>query len=385
MPESVLIVDDNEANRMVAEGNLVSAGYAVVTADSGNAALERFKEQAPDLVLLDIVMPGMNGFETCRALRSLPNGADVPIVFLTALSDLESHKQALEAGGDDLLTKPINRNELLLRARSMLWMRRLRIDLRSGYNLIRSQRDALMRSQQQREQLSSFIVHDLKSPLSVVVAYASLLNNSPVIAENPECLQLAQQIGTAAHLMDRMVMNLLDIKSSEDGRLTTKKTPVSVPELLETARKFVEPRYKMMGIQLVSSAAPDVKTVEADPDLLRRALDNLLANALRFSPKGSQTSIEAKLDGKMLQIMVRDQGPGIEKEFREKIFEKYVQLDPQLASHNQGLGLTFCRVAIEAHGGRIWVDENIPNGSVFNIQIPRTADGIIPAPSPAKA
>jgi len=370
--ETILAVDDNEQNRMVIEGNLASAGYGVVLACNGQEAIEKFKAQTPDLVLLDVVMPGIDGFETCRQLRLAPNGADIPIVFLTALNDIDSHKEALAAGGDDLLTKPIHRTELILRVRSMLWMRRLRSELRSGYNLISSQRDTLIVTQKKKDELANFLVHDLKNPITSVLTSANMLLEIPAIMNDPTALQLSKHVLSAGRVIERMILNLLDINKSEDGMLVPRVAQSDLPCLLGDIVKAAQPQARFREIDLKSEISNGLRTVYFDSSLIQRTLDNLLANALRFAPKGSRISIEAKaLDDKNFEIRVRDQGPGIPAEQRERIFEKYVRLETDNNQNlNQGLGLTFCRAAVEVHGGKIWVESNEPKGACLCVRLP---------------
>jgi DNA-binding response OmpR family regulator len=146
-PATVLVVDDNLQNREVAEGHLVGAGYAVIQAEGGAEGLALLTARRPDLVLLDVLMPGMDGYETCRRIRVLPEVGDVPVLFLTALGDLETHKAALESGADDFLTKPLNRTELLIRVRSLLRIKQLSDELRANVRLTETQRDALLVAQ----------------------------------------------------------------------------------------------------------------------------------------------------------------------------------------------------------------------------------------------
>src|SRR4029077_6880065 len=168
-PATILVVDDNLQNREVAEGHLVGAGYAVIQAEGGEEALPMLEARRPDLVLLDVLMPGIDGFEPCRRIRLLPVVGDTPILFLTALGDLTTHKAALDSGADDFLTKPINRTELLIRVRSLLRIKQLGDELKRNYDVIRSQRDALLVAQRQKEELTALIVHDLKNPLSSIL------------------------------------------------------------------------------------------------------------------------------------------------------------------------------------------------------------------------
>lgn len=371
--QRILVIDDNSQNRQVAEGHLVAAGYAVVLAEGGEQGIAAFKERTPDLVLLDILMPGLDGFDTCKRLKLSPEGRDVPVVFLTALGDLGSHQKAMESGADDFLTKPINRTELLIRVRSLLWVKRLRDELTQGYDLIRSQRDALLQAQRQKEELSALVVHDLKNPLTAILANAGYLANEEYLKEDDRAA-LRDVLGSA-HSMHRMVMNLLDISRSEDGTLVPKLIEMDLRALVEEICGAAKRRAEERTITLKREV--DVSTIRADKDLLQRLIENLIDNGIKYTPAGGTIDIRAQrgTDG-AVELRVSDEGQGVPVEYREKIFEKYVQLDRDIETHartSRGLGLAFCRLAAEAHGGRIWVEENRPKGSTFCVRLPSGA------------
>src|SRR4051812_19178439 len=162
----ILVVDDNAQNRALAQATLEDEGYAVIVAENGEDGLRAVESERPDCVLLDVRMPGTDGFAVCAQIRKLPEGSDTPVVFLTALRDVDTFDQALRAGGDDFLTKPVRPTELVLRVQAALKLRRMHADLREHYELVRKQRDDLMRLQLQKERLSAFVVHDLKNPVN---------------------------------------------------------------------------------------------------------------------------------------------------------------------------------------------------------------------------
>jgi two-component system sensor histidine kinase/response regulator len=369
--ETVLVVDDNAHNRALAEAHLTAAGYAVQLADGGEQALEMFAEHAPDLVLLDVVMPRMDGFETCSQIRKLQRGADTPIVFLTALTDVSSHQRAMESGVDDFLTKPINRTELLLRVRSLLRIKRLNDDLKEGFELIRSQRDALIRVQRQREELMQHVVHDLKNPLGAIEMNARYLLDS---LPSEDLRDATRDIVEGSTSLRRMVMNLLDICRSEDGQLVPALSNVDLGTLVKSVIGEHARESKERDVELKSSVHLDDRIVQADRDLVRRVLENLIVNAIRHSPRASQIDVTASASEDDVELSVRDLGEGVPEAFREKVFDKYVRLDSDVAAlANRGLGLTFCRIAVEAHGGRVWVEPNKPNGAAFIFRLPRRA------------
>jgi signal transduction histidine kinase len=369
--QTVLVVDDNLQNRLVVEGHLAAAGYTVILSESGAEAIQIFQERAPDLVLLDVLMPGMDGFETCRQIKALPHGSDTPVVFLTALLDLGSHRKALESGADDFLTKPVNRTELLIRVRSLLWIRRLRDELAEGYQLIRSQRDALVHAQRQKEELSTLIVHDLKGPLTAIYALLGLALRDPALAgETRASLEEAASASLALH---RMILNLLDISRSEDGRLVPRSEELQLAGVVTQVAALFGRAAEAAGQKLeLEFRSPG--HVLGDRDLILRVVENLVENAIKHAPADSVISVEisAPAEG-FVELRVRDRGKGIPEIHRHSIFEKYFQIEPSSALQaraSRGLGLAFCKLAAEAHGGRVWVESNQPTGSVFCVQLP---------------
>ncbi len=371
---TVLVVDDNLQNREVAEGHLVSAGYAVVQAEGGAEALAFLGAHRPDLVLLDVLMPGMDGYETCRRIRALPDGGDVPVLFLTALGDLETHKAALESGADDFLTKPLNRTELLIRVRSLLRIKQLSDELRSNVRVIETQRDALLAAQRQKDELTALIVHDLKNPLSSILSNVQYVQGRARLpADERESLD---DVVRASQAMVRLVMNLLDVSRSDDGALVPYVSEFDVTGLLAEICSEMGRRIEDKEQRLALAVGPGVGRLRADKDLVRRIVENLIDNAYKYGPRATTISIEAVPatmdDGAehALEIRVRDEGAGIAPAYRQIVFEKYGRAggDDGRASH--GLGLVFCRRAVGVHGGAIWIDDQAARGSCFCVRLP---------------
>ncbi len=368
--EKILVVDDQADNRQILEAYLGSAGYAILLAESGEEAVARLEEGGVDLVLMDVLMPGIDGFEACRRIRALRMGADMPIIFLTALTDAATHMKARDLGAADFIAKPVNRTELLMRVRSLLWMRRLTDDLRQGHELIRSQHDAVIWAQQRKEELINLVVHDLKNPIASILANAHFLVREPNLSDDAR--EASRDIHEAADSMQRMVLNLLDISRSEEGALVPRLSEVDVPSLVEEVLSVMTRRANERQQTIQVDLSPEVKRNVADRDLLLRLLENLLDNALKYSPPGGTIRVEASSPNGFLDFSVRDEGPGIPGAYRERIFEKYVQLEDtanSLARTSRGLGLVFCRLAAEAHGGRIWVEDNSPRGTAFKVRL----------------
>ena len=367
-PPTILVVDDNEANRALAQNTLEDEGYRVVLASGGEEALALFAREGADCVLLDVRMPGLDGFAVCERLRALPRGADTPVVFLTALRDVDTFDHALRSGGDDFLTKPVRPTELVIRVQSVLKLRQLRSELREHYDLLKNQRNDLLRVQLQKERLMAFVVHDLKNPVSSMDLHAQLLVRDKALPA--EARDSAAQIRTAAARLGRMIMNLLDLSKADEGKLAARRAPVDLGALFAKVTGEIDVAARDCGVHL--EVAASVPRVQADEDLLQRTLINLTENAVRHAPRGTVVRLEASRAGAATEIRVADQGPGIPPELRAKIFEPFVQLEavglpPSRAG--RGLGLTFCRLAVEAHGGSIRIEDGSP-GAVFVLSIP---------------
>ncbi len=373
----VLVVDDNLPNREVAEGHLATAGYQAIQAEGGAEALQLIEQHRPDLVLLDVLMPGMDGFETCRQIRMLPVVGDTPILFLTALGDLGTHKQALDSGADDFLTKPINRTELLIRVRSLLRIKQLGDELKNNYDVIRSQRDELLAAQRQKEELTALIVHDLKNPLSSILSNAQfVLGRHQLGADERESLT---DVVSASQAMVRLVMNLLDISRSEDGALVPHVTEFDLPTLLGEVCKEMGRRLEDKDQRLAPTLSPEVRMLRGDRDLIRRVLENLIDNAYKYGPRHTTIGIDvwpATMDDgaePAVEIRVRDEGEGIPVSYRQMIFEKYGRVEGRAGNagrSSHGLGLVFCRRAVGVHGGAIWVEDGVARGGCFCVRLP---------------
>jgi two-component system, sensor histidine kinase and response regulator len=376
-PVRILIIDDNLQNREVAEGHLVAAGYQAIQAESGEQGLVLIEEQRPDLVLLDVLMPGLDGFETCRQIRMLPVVGDTPVLFLTALGDLGTHKQALDSGADDFLTKPINRTELLIRVRSLLRIKQLSDELKRNYDVIRAQHDALLGANRQKEELTALIVHDLKNPLSSILSNAQYVLGRKQLGVD-ECESL-DDILRASQSMVRLVMNLLDVSRSEDGALIPHVTEFDLKELLAEVCKEMGRRLEDKNQKLQPLLAAVVEPVRADRDLIRRVIENLIDNAYKYGPRHTTITIEllpATMDDGAepgAEIRVRDEGEGVPAPYRQLVFEKYGRVEGRAgaaARTSHGLGLVFCRRAVGVHGGAIWVEDGGGRGGCFCVRLP---------------
>jgi two-component system sensor histidine kinase/response regulator len=364
-PGTVLVVDDNAENRALARATLEDEGYTVRLAASGVEATAAFEREPADCVVLDVRMPGMDGIEVCRRLRELPTGADAPILFLTAQRDVDTFDRARAAGGDDFLTKPIRPDELIARVGAAVKLRRISLERRELYDVVRAQRDDLMRLQLQKEQLVAFLVHDLKNPVNAIELQGQRIARDAAATERSRDAAARIQIETRALL--RMITNLLDLSRADEGGLAPARQPIALAELLGEAVEAMHPRAREARVTL-SVSATGVEVV-GDRDLLLRTIENLVDNAIRYAPEQSAVAMTAAADPGGVVIRVADAGPGVPEALRARVFERFAQAEGARARTSRGLGLAFCKVAIEAHGGRIWIEDASP-GAIFCVRIP---------------
>lgn len=358
----ILVVDDDPLARRSVRAMLERGFYQVETAESGEEALALLPSYQPELVLLDIQMPGMDGLEVCRRIRELPNGELLPIIFLTADERPDIHSLASQAKGDDFLRKPVLHGELIVRIRSLMRLKRLQAE-------VQEERDNLLDLQKQREQLFQFIVHDLKNPLTAIQVGLEILEDKEDKSRTSH-VQL-RRLRDTAHSMGRMIQNILDIGRAEQVGLELRKTRIPLGTWIPRLLKELESQARSRSHGL-SWDCPEGLEIEADQEFLRRLLLNLVENALKYSPAGSHTQVEARASKRGVRLAVRDQGQGIPEPMRERIFGKFVRLDEAETGtrSGSGLGLAFCQLVAEAHDGRIWVEENPTGGSVFMVEIP---------------
>ncbi len=364
----ILVVDDNDANRALAKNALEDEGYEVILASGGAEGIEAFARELPACVLLDVRMPDLDGFAVCERIRALPDGPGTPILFLTAQRDVDTFDRALRAGGDDFISKPVRPTELVVRVQTALKLRRMNADLRDHYDLLRRQRDDLLRVQLQKERLMSFVVHDLKNPVNAMDLHAQVLLRDKGLS--PTARDSAAHIRSEAQQLSRMIVSLLDLAKADEGRLSPRRTDLPLREVVDVVLAELEVHARGRKVTLRSML--DADRIRADEDLFRRLLANLVENAVRYSPPGTSVTVTSTPVESATEVRVADAGKGIPVAMRDKVFDPFVQLEAGeqvVARSSRGLGLTFCKVAVEAHGGRIWIEDAAP-GAVFCVRLP---------------
>ena len=354
----ILVVDDSEENRCAIRRALGSNGHRVVEADGGTCALAVAKSESIDLALVDFVMPGIDGIETGQRLKAEVSPDFLPVILVTAMDE-----RALRIRGlgvvDDFIARPFDVDELRVRTENLLRLREREI-------AFRRQAAELAELNRFREEMFSLVIHDLKNPLSVVVANMAYAAQS--LADDEARIAL-READLAAKRQLRLIANLLDLARLETNRLVAHRRPMTLAALvlpLVAARQFIADS-RQIAVEVEGNLEQEFPL---DADLLSRVLDNLLDNALRYAPQGGRIVVSSRTDGSDLVLTVGNSGPAIPADFREQIFEKFGQATPPVGRMNLGLGLYFCRLAVEAHGGSLWVEERNALPTVFYIRIP---------------
>ncbi len=356
----ILIVDDEPLNRELLRAFFEGSGHELDDAATGEKGLDLARAHTPDLVLLDVMMPEMDGYETTRRLKAMFTQTVVPVVLCTALNDRASRFAGLAAGADEFLTKPIDRDELLVRARNLLALRAREVEL-AEHNA------ELIDLRRFQDDMLAMLVHDLKSPLAVILASLEYVLGQPsTVGEVREALDDCQQAGAR---ITRLVGNILETAHAESGQMVVRKGPLPLAPLLETLLTprlvQIEARARTLEVDV------DGLVAHADRDLIARVVENLLDNAIRYTPSGGRIKVWAQAQGDQIELRVGNTGPSIPESSRGLVFEKYTQVwDANRGS--VGLGLYFCRLAVEAHGGRIWIEESPELSTVFAMSLPAT-------------
>jgi two-component system, sensor histidine kinase and response regulator len=356
----VLVVDDDPGARDTFEALLSTEPAALRFAAGGAEALDRVAEFPPDLILLDVMMPGMDGFEVCRRLKADPRWAPIPVILITALESRRDMETGFEAGADEFLVKPVRGGELRVRVRSMLRIKRLY--------------DRLLETLRLREELAHMIVHDMKSPVSVIMGMSEFLSLKMAGELSEEGARGLEKIREQGTRLNDYLTDMLMLAKMEAGAPILHRAPVDVNELLRAAARHGRSMAPGRGVDVEVDLPPSSRTLSLDRNLIHRVFDNLIGNALKFSPDTGRVTIEARYpEGPGtpdLRVRILDEGPGIPEAHRERIFEKYEVADMKRRGIPQyGLGLVFCKMVVNAHGGRIHAEANHPKGAIFVVSL----------------
>jgi len=378
---TVLIVDDTPANIAILAEHLGSQGLMVMVAQDGEEAVERACFAKPDLVLLDVMMPGIGGFEACRRLKSFPETKDIPVIFMTALSDISDKMTAYSVGGVDYVTKPFHTDEVLARVNAHLSLRAMQRELASqnqqlqqeiavrcaAEQVLARRTEELARSNAELEQLAYVASHDLQEPLRMITSYLQLIEKRYKDKIDTDATEFIEFAVDGAKRMQKLIDDLLAY-----SRLGSRAKPfqsTSCATIVKDAIQSLLAAVEESGAQITCGNLP---AVVGDQAQLTHLFQNLIANAIKFRRSQSpHVHIDVEDTGESWCFSVRDNGIGIAPEYFERIFVMFQRLHSRSTYPGTGIGLALCKRIVEHHHGRIWVESVPEEGSVFKFTLPK--------------
>lgn len=362
----LLVVDDDANNRDVLSRRLTRQGHGVRTASNGRDALRLMREASFDLVLLDIMMPAMDGYEVLGKIKADPRLQHIPVIMISALNELQSVVRCIEAGAEDYLAKPFNPTLLKARIGSCLEKKRSRDRETALFEQLQSNYKRLQEVEKLRDDMRNMIVHDLRTPLTAVIVGVEMLEKDEALDEMQHEI-VAIAAGGGKTLLG-MINDLLDVEKMEAGSSQLHYEELSAAALVTGALDQVASLAMDGHNTLVTEIASGLPLFPGDANKLSRTLVNLIGNAIKFTRGGTVTITVSQDEQQSLRFAIRDTGEGIPPAAFDRIFEKFGQLDSRKVG--TGLGLAFCKLAVEAHGGRIHVESTPGAGSTFSFTVP---------------
>jgi two-component system sensor histidine kinase/response regulator len=363
----ILIVDDRPMNLNVLMGFLENVGYKVLIAVDGEGAIEQAEYAQPDVILLDVMMPGIDGFETCKRLKANELTHRIPVIFMTALSDVTDKVRGFEVGAVDYVTKPLQQEEVIARVNTHLMIHRQQKQIRYLMEQDRIQYENLS---YMKDQLLSTASHELKNPLASIMLSIDILRRT-LPSEDLKTLERLNLIQQSAHYMRDLISNLLDMARLET-QAEVQRVDVSVKELIKEGLNRQIQFATENGITLVGKL-PDYDTViHCEPFQIDQVIQNLLSNAIKYTPSGRQVEVKTETDEHNVYVEVQDQGIGIPQPDLPYIFDKFyrVRTTEHRAVTGTGLGLSIVREIIRQHHGEIFVDSHPGVGTTFRFSLP---------------
>ena len=364
----ILIVDDVVSNVLLLKILLTNEKFQVCTANCGNACIEQAKAEKPDLILLDVMMPDISGFDTAVILKKDPETADIPIIFLTALNNPNDLVKGFQVGANDFLTKPFNKEELVMRVMHQ-------IQLVAAKRIIVRQNEELKRTISNRDKMYSVIAHDLRSPMASIRMVLNLAVNvvsADVVGE--EIFGLLDKANRESEETHDLLDNLLKWTKSQTGRLNVVYQDIDLDDVVPGVVDIFMMIAEMKKIHLQYLPAEEKLTVHADNDMIKTVIRNFISNAVKFTPEGKGIEVFYKRDGDFARICVQDHGVGIAADRVDSIFHNGETTYGTDGEEGSGLGLQLCQDFARKNGGEAYVDSVEGEGSVFSFTIPLKKD-----------
>jgi len=364
----ILIVDDVMSNVLLLKILLSNEKFQVCTANCGKACIEQARAEHPDLILLDVMMPDMSGFDTAVVMKKDEELKEIPIIFLTALNTPQDLVHGFQVGASDFLTKPFNKEELVMRVMQQ-------ISLVAAKRIIEKQNEELKATLSNRDKMYSVIAHDLRSPMASIRMVLNLVvqSASPETV-GPELYSLLDQANRESEEVHDLLDNLLKWTKSQTGRLNVVLQDLDlndiVPGVVEIFNMIAQTKHIILDLKKPETPLK----VYADNDMLKTVLRNFISNAIKFSPENSTIHIAMDTEGDFARISVRDQGVGIATDRLGSIFHKGETTYGTGGEEGSGLGLQLCQDFARKNGGDCYVDSVVGQGSTFSFTVPLKKD-----------
>lgn len=370
----ILIVDDTETNIRLLSHVLRGEGFTPIVAFNGTDAIELIKARKPELVLLDIMMPDMTGYEVCRVIKNDESLSSIPIIFLSALSETSDKVEGFEAGGVDYITKPYQKDEVLARIRTHLVLGKLQKEREERIEILRNRELELQELNSKKDQLVRIVSHDIKNPLTGIVGLANLIRNTPDLPEGEVDKMLGVMESSGKKLMD-LVKDVLDSETEPTSKDSLKLSESYLKDLVEKVISVNQPKAILKDIRLHLLEELGTAKTMLDHTKMEIALNNLVSNALKFTDREGNVKLHVFSDDKKVLFKVEDDGVGIPENVQKSMFEdgsggcEHSNLGTE-GEKGTGLGLQVVEKYINMHKGRVWVESQEGVGSTFFIELP---------------
>ena len=360
----ILIVDDVMSNVLLLKILLTNEKFQVCTANCGNACIEQARKEHPDLILLDVMMPDINGFDTAVIMKKDDELKDIPIIFLTALNTPQDLVKGFQVGASDFLTKPFNKEELVMRVMQQ-------ISLVAAKRIIEKQNKELKATLNNRDKMYSVIAHDLRSPMASIRMVLNLVvQSTSADTVGPELYTLLDQANRESEEVHDLLDNLLKWTKSQTGRLNVVLQDLDLNDIIPGVVEIFEMIAQTKHITLDLQKTEDPLKVHADNDMLKTVLRNFMSNAIKFSPENSTIQIIMANEGEFARVSVKDEGVGIAADRLDTIFHKGETTYGTGGEEGSGLGLQLCQDFARKNGGDCYVESVEGQGSTFSFTVP---------------
>ncbi len=362
---TVLVVDDDATQRFLSREALERRGYRIEEADQGDTGLEAAQSLKPDLMLVDVMMPGLNGYELCEAVRRTPGIERTPIILVTALEDLESIEHGFRAGANDFLAKPITWTLLGYRVQFALRAAEMEREMRIA------KEDAELASHAKSILLSN-MSHELRTPLNAIIGFSEFLRDQTKGDADAKHREYLDDINKSGRRLLATINDVLDMANLESGRLEINEDRIDIGRMVAAVQKRFAPAAEEKSLVIDISGCAGAPAILGDPDMLKRVVGNLLSNAIKFSSNGIVAISAAQEAGGFVRIAVRDSGHGMTQPELAAILEPFRQADQRLSRDHQGtgLGVPIARAMLELHGGRLEFSSSPDRGTIAWAVIP---------------